>query len=462
MRLHSKRSGRPPIGTDDEPLAGAQGKDFSGRDFCELTVRSQNFFESIFNGCRFASVLASESIFQHAEFTETSIVDSTFEDSSFDHSDFVLSSIRDSRFLRCTFQNAEWRDVVFGNVTFKQCIFRNTTSSLAQFVRCAFDEASAASFVGSSKRFSLFSETAFRLPPEHVSFLRSNFGLRDSSDYAPKALPSDPVFQLSLAQYVGRLDVSLFHKLFLEAVSAIAPQQRLQMRYLAEMCRVRIAEGQVSVFGMRLLEANLSQLANAVRDRSQALELLQLILALRVSLRDQVSAIDNEATAMARTGLVQRLRVSLAFENSYDRKAIEDYLDQLRRFCRLTARSVKIATIEQGSTIGDVAIVASTYLTDVVKFIKYSLSLATITLTQTRRLKSEYKKLRRSSRAAATSPLAKERRSRTVALANSQSLVKEVVGAETTVAKPIEVFVDAVGDRVLVVGGKVKVTITLA
>ena len=136
-------------------LVARQGADYSGQDFGAEVIRCQSFFESIFNGCSLTGIHASQSIFQHTEFTEAQFDGCTFQDSSFDHSDFVLADLRNCRFVRCSFQNAEWRDSVFNNVVFEQCIFRNTTSSLVRFNDCSFDGASAANFVGPSKRRSI-------------------------------------------------------------------------------------------------------------------------------------------------------------------------------------------------------------------------------------------------------------------------------------------------------------------
>ena len=93
------------------------------------------------------------------------------------HADFVLSSIEGSEFARCSFQNAEWRDTIFKDATFRQCIFRNTIPSSIQFEGCSFDDSSSASFVGRSKRFSLFSNTEFVLPAQYWDFLSNNFGI---------------------------------------------------------------------------------------------------------------------------------------------------------------------------------------------------------------------------------------------------------------------------------------------
>ncbi len=74
------------------PLVGAQGKDFSGFEYTNISIKCQNFFESIFNGCLFTHIKGSQSIFQHTEFTEARFDNCLFEDTSFDHSDFVFLS----------------------------------------------------------------------------------------------------------------------------------------------------------------------------------------------------------------------------------------------------------------------------------------------------------------------------------------------------------------------------------
>jgi uncharacterized protein YjbI with pentapeptide repeats len=201
-----KSTSNLPAKPQAEGLAGVQGKDFSGLDFVDISVDGQNFFESIFNGGEFREVRATQSIFQHTEFTEANLSNCVFEDTSFDHSDFVLTTISGSEFARCSFQNAEWRDTTFEGVSFRQCIFRNTTTSLAHFTRCSFDDASASSFIGRSKRFSIFSESNFRLPNQHIDFLRTNLGIRSQEPFsAAKFGDQDPLFNLSLLFYTDEL-----------------------------------------------------------------------------------------------------------------------------------------------------------------------------------------------------------------------------------------------------------------
>src|ERR1041385_2113273 len=102
MAKDKMQSSELPEKREPDGLAGAQGKDFSGFDFLDISIEGQNFFESIFNGCFFNDIRASQSVFQHAEFTETRLSNCVFEDTSFDHSDFVLTSVSGSEFVRCS------------------------------------------------------------------------------------------------------------------------------------------------------------------------------------------------------------------------------------------------------------------------------------------------------------------------------------------------------------------------
>jgi len=281
-------------------LAGAQGKDFSGSDFSELVIDGQNFFESIFNGCVFKNTKASQSVFQHTEFTEAKFLRCDFKDSSFDHSDFVLSEIRNCEFSSCSFQNAEWRDSLFFDVRFRQCIFRNTTTSLAQFFNCSFDAASAASYVGASKRFSLYSETEFFLPAEHINFLQLNFGIQSHSvpPSAASIYENDPFFALSLARYYRVLNAERFCMLLLEVVSKSVSEQgipyRLRMGYIKGICKVMLEERFLSVFAMKFLENKLLSIASILTQRDLVLEVMGVLFALRVAMHDRMESIEEE------------------------------------------------------------------------------------------------------------------------------------------------------------------------
>jgi uncharacterized protein YjbI with pentapeptide repeats len=467
-----------PEKRDPDGLAGAQGKDFSGLDFYDLSIEGQNFFESIFNGCAFGSVRATQSIFQHAEFTETKFDDCTFEDTSFDHSDFVITSISGVEFIRCSFQNAEWRDAKFEDVKFRQCIFRNTTTSLAHFRRCSFDDSSAASFVGASKRFSLFSETSFRLPYQHINFLRCNFGIR-SQEPTTAALhqAQDPLFQLSQLNYLGTLTEEQFYNLILEALSETtsskAGPQRLRLRYISGIFKHLLDENFLSVFALQLLESKLSQIVSVVQDRDQTLDFIGLILTIRLALRERVMAIEEEAAEFQEV-IPSRLRIQLEFENTYERDSIEAYKDLLADFCGLSPDDVNIQSVRTGSTFAEVFIAAAVFVPDIVRFIKYSLSFATVTLLQLGKLRDAYRSLKSggAKRGKALKAVKGAKAVKSLSTSGSrtrkhqkelpaESVMKEITGEKLESAKPVEVFVDAAQDRVLVVGGKVRVTISV-
>jgi hypothetical protein len=462
---------------EPEGLVGAQGKDFSGHDFLELAIECQNFFESIFNGCVFERVHAAQSIFQHAEFTESTFSGCVFEDTSFDHSDFVLSSISGTEFIRCSFQNAEWRDADFYDVKFRQCIFRNTTTSLTRFRRCSFDDASAASFVGASKRFSLFSETDFRLPLQHISFLRYNFGARLGEPSGPAASVSDPLFQLALMYYSRTLTPEDAYQLLLEALTQITGGQagpvRLRLRYLSGIYKLLLEEEFFSVFTIQLFERELSQIVADVRDHEQSLELIGLLLTVRVTLRERILAIEEEVSELHEVP-PSRLRLKMELENTYQRGSIDEYATQLAAFCGLSREHVVVESVRPGSTLAEVAITVAAFIPDIVRFIKYSLSFATVTLLQAGKLRDAYKSLvgggGKSAKASKT--LKPARATKTIARSGSKTkrsrkeiqatnVAKEMAGDKLDKARPVEIFVDTAGERVLIVGGKARVTISV-
>jgi hypothetical protein len=456
-------------GTDQ--LAGAQGKDFSGLEFLELSLEGQNFFESIFNGCLLEGVRASQSIFQHAEFTETKLSNCIFEDTSFDHSDFVLTSISGTEFIRCSFQNAEWRDAEFDKVTFRQCIFRNTTTSLTRFRHCSFDDSSAASFVGASKRFSLISQTIFRLPLQYIHFLRHNFGIK--SHETPAAAASglqDPLFKLSLMYYSGDLTPQQFYHLILEALSQMAENnqgpKRLRTRYISGICKLLLEEQFLSVFAIQLLESELSKIASAAQDGDQALELIGLILPLRVALRERVMAVDEEVSEFLEFP-PSKLRLQFDFEETYQLEVIDEYMEQLAAYCGLSRNAVTIGSIRPGSTFVEAVIAAAVFVPDIVRFIKYSLSFVTVSLTQTVKIRDAYRNLT----SGKTKPAKTLKASKSISQSGTRarksqkgmpsvSIAKEITGDKLESAKPVEIFVDMAREKVLVVGGKVRVTIS--
>jgi uncharacterized protein YjbI with pentapeptide repeats len=450
-------------------LVGGQAQDFSGLDFRDLALHDQNFFESIFNGCTFSGVRASQSVFQHTEFTETWFQDCTFELTSFDHADIVLAEVQDCIFTRCSFQNGEWRDVLFRGVSFQQCIFRNTTTSLIRFVECSFDEASAASFVGTSKSFVLFSRTLFRLPPEHSEFLRRNYGLVGSATPSvDESSTGDPLFDLSLAQYRGVLSSESFYRHVTQALSELVSgrqsQRRLDLRYVSEICKLWLDEDRLSVLAIHLLDVAASGLATSTDDRDQALELISLVFSLRLALRQRVVAIDAQVRRIE-AGPYSQMRLKLEFENAYTRDRINAYLDQLGAYCSVSRGAIVLEHFGAGSTIVEVLLATLVPVADVFRFIKYSLSLATVTIHQVGKLKRAYSDL--VGRPRRPRALAKPSR-RSPALAHKGDVVVspatvagEMLGARPTGCGPIEIVVDTARERVLVVEGRVKVTILL-
>src|SRR5207237_8936225 len=131
--------------------------------------------------------------------------------------------------------------------------------SLAHFIRCSFDDASASSFVGRSKRFSIFSGTKFRLPYQYIDFLRTHFGIQSQDSFsAAKYGDQDSLFNLSLLFYAGELSSERLYRLILDRLLEIASKsasaQRLTLRYINDICRVCLKENFLLVFAIQLLD----------------------------------------------------------------------------------------------------------------------------------------------------------------------------------------------------------------
>jgi Pentapeptide repeats (9 copies) len=463
----------------DTALAGVQGQDLSSRDFINAVIVNQNFFESIFNGCNFLGVKATQSVFQHTEFTESIFRDCVFEDSSFDHADFVLAHLENCTFARCTFQNAEWRDSFFSRVTFKQCVFRNTTTSLARFYDCTFDVASSMNFAGHSKRFSIFHNTSFFLPPESIDFLQTTFGLRARSKTVNLNTGGvrAPLFSLALDEYVGTLSEERFVNGVLAALDAIvhgppnAPRQ-LRLRYITEIRNTFISSGRLPVFGIQYLYNEVASRVGSLHDRPAMTEGLSFIMSLRISLRERLSLVQRELGEAQRAypgALVKR--ASLVFEGTYSIASIKDYILQLRTFlCLPVENGVEILGYRTGSTFFELLLAAPTQVIDLLKFFKYSLALLTITLKEATELKGAVVKLKedRAPKVARGGAHRREKRVTDASLAGvthrgyERASAQEIMATPLRDGKPIEVFVDSFREKVLVVGGKARITIHLS
>jgi hypothetical protein len=470
MRNRDASTGAVTVHQPPPPLASAQGRDFSSFEYENASLRCQNFFESIFNGCLFKHIKASQSIFQHTEFTEARFVDCAFEDTSFDHSDFVLASLLGTQFTRCSFQNAEWRDTSFENVQFRQCIFRSTTISLTTFMGCSFDETSSSSFIEPSKRYSLFSSTAFELPIEQINFLRCNFGVVSPTPvFIIPGTSEDPLFQLSVHRYAGSLDSKRSCNLLLDALLALSKaadpsRGRLRLKYISGICKLLVKERSLSVFAIRILERTISQHASQIRDREQALEVFSLILTLRVALQERLQAIEDELAEVPPM-LKARLNLRLEFEETYDRPAINTFVSQLAEYCGLHRSDLLITRFEQGSTLIDVVTNASVFVRPLLRFIKCITRVSTFIVNELDRMAGAHQGpqprtvTRSRTRKGNLARVGRHRTSQGKLLA--ACVTNECSDRKTPEAKAVEIFVDKAKQSVLVVDGHVKVTISL-
>jgi hypothetical protein len=159
----------------------------------------------------------------------------------------------------------------------------------------------------------------------------------------------------------------------------------------------------------------------------------------------------------------QRITMKMEFTPTFERRVIEEYLKLLADYCNISPAEILVSGFKQGSTIVDFIIRASTSLTDVLRFLKYSLSMATITLNETNKLrmaygalKSEPARFKRTLKPRIPKLKAKIRKEN-----SSESVANEIIGARLEESRSMEIFVDKAKERVLIVDGKVKITIIL-
>jgi len=279
----------------------------------------------------------------------------------------------------------------------------------------------------------------------------------------------DPLFQLAIHRYAGNLDSKRFCALVSDALLGLSrgvdpSRQRLRFKYLSGICRLLLQENSLSVFTIQFLEHSVSRNASQIRDREQALELFNLILTIRAALRERLRAVEDDLADVppfTPTGL----RLQLAFEHTYDRKEIDNYLCQLTTYCGLNPGSITITRFEQGSTIVDAVVTVAVSLREVLRYVKCSLALATVSMNETEKFANAYRQLR-SSRSSKSKPrkptLARTRNTRNSgSKLIAESVTNEVFGVKSDETKAVEIFVDKSKQSVLVVDGRVKVTISM-
>jgi hypothetical protein len=156
------------------------------------------------------------------------------------------------------------------------------------------------------------------------------------------------------------------------------------------------------------------------------------------------------------------ISMKLLFQNTYQRKKIEAYLGQLARFCSLPPSAIKVLSFRTGSTIVEVVIQTYAEFLVVLKFLKYSLPLTTTVIKQTAKLKKACLQLF----AADPSRKSKKRSDKTMLRSRKDhgltgSIGHEIIGTDASVTKPIEVFVNSVNNQVFILGGNVRITVSM-
>src|SRR6266852_3589650 len=174
----------------------------------------------------------------------------------------------------------------------------------------------------------------------------------------------------------------------------------------------------------------------------QALELISLILTLRVALRERVANVEEEVSSFSDLRPSQ-LRLQMEFDNTYERESIDEYANQMATYCRLPRNNVVLESVRKGSTVVELFVAASAFVPDVFRFIKYSLSFATISLVQARKVREAYGRLVSDNpkpEKAVTQVARSRRPSAAKRRAQPSGIVtNEIIGARSDDTKPIEI-----------------------
>jgi hypothetical protein len=214
---------------------------------------------------------------------------------------------------------------------------------------------------------------------------------------------------------------------------------------------------------MQLLERRLSEEAHVISDRSHLLEIFGLIVTINAAINERISEIDRESSDLKQIG-PSSLRINIAFERNYDRESVQQYAHQLADYCGIGGEGIRIDNFRTGSTLADFLITAPALVLDVFRFLRYSLPLATVSLIQAKKLKAAVTDLSKPAAATKTVRRSRGRKKASGASKRELSLSKNsVMGAVLSEeAAQIQIHVDAVKEQVLLVDGKVRITISLA
>jgi hypothetical protein len=235
----------------------------------------------------------------------------------------------------------------------------------------------------------------------------------------------------------------------------------LRIQYLAGICRILLRENVLSIFAIELMEKTFSGSARLVRNRDQALHIFSLILNLRVELQTRLAAVERELAAVPPI-VAPALTVHMEFERTFARAATDQYLSLLGSYSHISDCDILVTGFEQGSTTLDFVILTAASLPSVLRFLKCSLSMATVTLKETTKFRNAYKALTgapTSRRSAVSSPKTKAKRNKVIA--SPDILAHAIIGSEVNETRSLQIFVDTAKEKVLVVDGTVTVTISL-
>jgi hypothetical protein len=220
-----------------------------------------------------------------------------------------------------------------------------------------------------------------------------------------------------------------------------------------------LRENALSIFAIQIMEKAFCQTARFVQNRDQALHVFSLILNLRAELEARLAAVERELAAVPSI-VAEALTVYMQFERTFERDATDQYLSLLGSYCDIVESNIVVRAFKQGSTTVDFIILTAASLAGILRFLKCSLSLATITLKETTKLRKAYNALKDAS-PSEPNTLKRPRTTgrRRNAIPSSDSISRAIIGPKADEARSLEIFVDKAKEKVLVVDGRVTITI---
>lgn len=375
------------------PVQIRPDRDYSGKQFDRQYANGQGLERSLFNGANITDCAFRGVALQNCEFTEALILNSSFQDCDISGSDFVMSKIEDTVFERCRFEAGEWRDSNFSGCSFVDCDFDHGTTTLCYFDECSFDAATTASLDHRAVYHNVYSRCDFAGVETTKVVSAKNFGLPAITEDLRELVQAGAGLSLDglcLLNNLGR-----YRNVFLADVTAslaVAEANGNKVRagtitFIARIVRALAREGRISTTSLLFVEAQLSALANAMRDPILFVAVMSAVIEVRTAILGSV----NEAAALTlEDGRVETLAIRL--EGKFSEEHAAALCDTLEQGMGQPG-ALSITQVRHGSTIIEMIAVTAVGLGTVITSVNYVLRQTAVTIERVAAIKRAIRKL---------------------------------------------------------------------